>query len=206
MIKQENLEKLGDSLCKMSISGNDTSLKDNMTLEMVYEMLITFITFNNFYEDMSSKLSGNIYKNKFRNENFPCAVSENLTKFIIYEIYKIMPNWDIKCGDLDMGDKKIEVKCFSTDTPSSFGPTEKWDYIYFLDAMNYKNKYFELYEIKLSNDSPDWRNLTISGIEFDTSNIPELPNNLNSSKVEKLKELCRERGIVQGKKKTKADE
>ena len=49
MIKQENLEKLGDSLCKMSISGNDTSLKDNMTLEMVYEMLITFITFNNFW-------------------------------------------------------------------------------------------------------------------------------------------------------------
>lgn len=66
--------------------------------------------------------------------------------------------------------------------------------------MKYKDKYFELYEIKLSNDSPDWRNLTISGIEFDTSNIPELPNNLNSLKVAKLKELCRERGIVQGKK------
>lgn len=90
----------------MSISGNDTTLKDNMTLKMVNIMLNNHTFINKSYEEMSSMILGNKYKNKFRNENFNCAISENLTKFILNEIHKIMPNWDTKYGDLDMGDKK----------------------------------------------------------------------------------------------------
>jgi hypothetical protein len=44
--------------------------------------------------------------------------------------------------------------------------------------MKFKNKYFEIYEIKLSNDNVDWRNLIISGTNFDITNIPVLPTDL----------------------------
>ena len=58
--------------------------------------------------------------------------------------------------------KKLEVKCFSTKSPSSFGPKEKWDYIYFLDALDFKNKNFKLYEIRLSNTNKTWNDLKIN--------------------------------------------
>lgn len=184
-----------NSVSSMSISDDDSSLKDNMTLEMVNDMLNMYIYKINFNESINEKLS----KKKIRNENFPSEISENITKFILSKIYNCMPNWDTDYGDLEMDNKKLEVKCFSSNGPSSFGPTEKWDYIYFLDATKFKNKYFELYEIKLSNNSKDWRNLIISGVEFNTTNVLELPNDLTVFNIIQLKELCINRGVTFGK-------
>ena len=73
-----------------------------------------------------------------------------------------MPNWNIKNGDLIFDNKKIEVKGFCSNGPSSFGPSESWEYIYFVDCCDYLNKKFKVYEIKLSNYSKEWKNIKIN--------------------------------------------
>ena len=72
-----------------------------------------------------------------------------------------MPNWSTtKKGDLSLKlynyDIKIEVKAFSSEGPISFGPNEYWDWIYFVDAINYTNKIFKIYELKLSSMDKKW--------------------------------------------------
>jgi hypothetical protein len=73
-----------------------------------------------------------------------------------------MPSWDTENGDLTLLNKKIEVKGFMSTGPSSFGPTESWNWIYFIDCIDCKNKNFIVYEIKLSNKNPIWENIIIS--------------------------------------------
>ena len=55
-----------------------------------------------------------------------------------------------------------ELKFFSSTAPCSFGPTEKWDVIYFLDGLEYRNFNFKLYKISLANDSDEWKQLRVS--------------------------------------------
>lgn len=91
---------------------------------------------------------------KARRPNFPSEVSENLVKFYAEKYEKKNYLWKEKSGDLF--DKElnqyIEVKCFSSLGPSSFGPTEKWDIIYFVDAIQFKNDFFIIYKIDLNNE------------------------------------------------------
>ena len=110
-----------------------------------------------------------------------------------------MPNWDTKKGDLELLNKQIEVKGFMSFGPTSFGPTENWDWIYFVDATDFINKKFKVFEIKLSNKSNVWRNIILSGKDFCTDNILDLPSNLEDIDLNELKNLCKQRGIVQGK-------
>jgi len=111
-----------------------------------------------------------------------------------------MPNWDTKKGDLELLNKQLEIKGFMSDGPSSFGPTENWDWIYFVDGIDFINKRFKIYEIKLSNKDKRWRNIVISGQKFD-DNVSKLPDNLEILTVNELKKLCKERGITQCKNK-----
>lgn len=60
------------------------------------------------------------------------------------------------------GMKKLEFKCFTSTGPPTFGPTEKWDRIYFLDAIEYHDYKFKLYEVPLSNDSDEWKSLKVN--------------------------------------------
>lgn len=55
-----------------------------------------------------------------------------------------------------------ELKFFSSTGPCSFGPTEKWDVIYFLDGLEYRNFTFKLYKIPLANNSREWKNLYVN--------------------------------------------
>jgi hypothetical protein len=73
-----------------------------------------------------------------------------------------MPCWDTDNGDLTLLNKKLEIKGFMSSGPSSFGPTENWDWIYFIDCKDCLHKNFKIYEIKLSNNSSIWRNIIIS--------------------------------------------
>jgi hypothetical protein len=93
--------------------------------------------------------------------------------------------------------KRIEIKGFMSDGPCSFGPEERWDWIYFVDCKNCLEKQFSVYEIKLSNKSDKWRNIIVSGTEFDNTNIPDIPNDMNNMKVSELKKLCEARGLSQ---------
>lgn len=74
----------------------------------------------------------------------------------------MLGNWDTVSGDLCLLDKRIEVKGFSSSGPSSFGPTESWNWLYFIDCCESIHKVFTIYEIKLSNTSTVWRDIKIS--------------------------------------------
>lgn len=136
--------------------------KDKMNLDFVIELLKDYNARQKFYDNINKLIS----KKKIRNDNFPSHISENIAKFAIYKKYKIMPNWDTDSGDLEINlinfTKKLEIKGFSSTGPTSFGPTEAWDIIYFVDARKSKKFLFKIYEIKLSNKSEIFQNIKVN--------------------------------------------
>jgi hypothetical protein len=132
--------------------------KDKMSLEVIKKILINYNQTFILYQDINKIL--NI--KKIRNQNFPSEISENLVKFAIFKKYKIYGNWDTKCGDLNVLNKKIEIKAFMSSGPTSFGPDEKWDWIYFVDAKRHMCNRFTIYELKLKNTSSTWLNLKVN--------------------------------------------
>lgn len=84
-----------------------------------------------------------IYKGtntKHRMPNFPEDISENIIRQYILNVEKRNCIWNTKMGDLEILDPakslQVEVKCFSSTGPLSFGPTERWDELYWLDATD----------------------------------------------------------------------
>jgi len=132
-------------------------LKDGMTIDNV-------ITFINGYNDtlkLRLELNRNLKNKKIRKTNYPSEITENIAKFAIAKKYNVMGNWDIKPGDLKVLTKQIEVKGgFIENGPPTFGPDEKWDWIYFVDCDKTFNKIFKVYEIKKSNI--DFHSLKVS--------------------------------------------
>jgi len=135
---------------------------------------MTFNTLNicidNYIDTIANEKQINtvLNKKKIRLSNFPSHISENIAKFAIAKKYKIMPNWDIEKGDIviDKLDKPIRCEIKGSinlsNGPPTFGPTEEWDYIYFVDGIENHNKIYKVYEIKLSNNSDIWKNIKIS--------------------------------------------
>ena len=81
-----------------------------------------------------------------------------------------MPIWDssstgdliLKFNNKYIQNKKIEIKAFSSIGPISFGPTESWDWIYFVDCTEYNKYIFKIYELKKSNTNINWLNVNIN--------------------------------------------
>jgi DNA (cytosine-5)-methyltransferase 1 len=98
------------------------------------------------------------HKIRLRKPNFPEHLSEYVVKNIIKGSFKG------KTGDLCLkrGGKvlKIEIKCFSSTGPSSFGPKEGWDIIVFVDAV--KHPTITVYISETSNTDVCWKNLKVS--------------------------------------------
>ena len=103
---------------------------------------------------------------KIRLPNFPEAISENLTKEYIIIKEKRQCKKAQTGGDLeiikDNKTYKIEVKCFTSDGPTSFGPTEKWSELYFVDAKDFLNKNFIIYKVNFPNHSQIFGNIKIN--------------------------------------------
>ena len=119
-----------------------------------------FNLFSSYYNNIIQFNKTN--QTKVRAPIFPESLSENIVRWFIINKEKrkcISP----KIGDLSVGDKKIEVKCFTSQGPSSYGPNEPWDELWFLDASNIiKNPIspeFKIYKCTLSNKSNKWMNL-----------------------------------------------
>lgn len=125
----------------------------------IFELLTHFTTYCKKRIEIYGKM-----KIKQRQPNFPEDISENIVKLLMEHNEKIKVTWNITTGDLlDMtNNKKIKVKCFSSTGSTSFGPTEKWDYIYFLDAIDFINMNFKCYKVSLSNDHDIWKNIKIN--------------------------------------------
>ena len=169
--------------------------QDNMTLEKVNLYLDNYI--KTYF--LIRELNKDLFKKKIRNQNFPSEISENIVKFVLFKKYKIMPSWDTHNGDLTILNKKIEVKGFMSSGPSSFGPNENWDFIYFIDATNFVDCIFIVYEIKLSNKSKGWMSIKMNKNQTynDQCNQGRRPH-ITFNLIEKqLKQYCKK--IFNGK-------
>lgn len=103
---------------------------------------------------------------KIRLSGFSEVLSENMIKFFLIE------NNSLDCVNSPIGgdllirqdDKclKVECKCFTSEGPMSFGPTEAWDILMILDATLYKENKYTLYRINLANTDKEWENLKIT--------------------------------------------
>jgi hypothetical protein len=122
-----------------------------------------FELFYNYYINLEEFRKKN--KIKVRLPNFAEGLSENIIRAYIINKENKVCEASIT-GDLLVNDNiRVEVKCFASSGPTSFGPKEKWDHIYFLDATNFKNKQFKIYKSELSNTSDEWKNIQISKID-----------------------------------------
>ena len=105
-------------------------------------------------------------KKKIRGENFPSHISENLVKLALnkfkYHDSAQKVTWNTNVGDLAYGSDKIEVKGFTSEGPSSFGPAEDWSELYFIDATDIINKQVTIYCVSHSNTDPVWSNLKMN--------------------------------------------
>ena len=93
--------------------------------------------------------------------NLPEDISENIAKFAIFKKYKKLPNWNC-CGDLELYNKKLEVKGFTSHGPNSFGPTSSFHRLYFVDAINIQSNFLKVYEILLNSDSKPFLGVKIN--------------------------------------------
>ena len=141
-------------------------MTDPITREILLNMLDSY---NNYYRDLSS-----IKKviSKVRLPNFPSEVYENVAKFAFYKYHGILPNWNTKKGDLVVKKNgnflQIEVKAsinLMEGGPSSFGPTEDWDIILFVDCIDTLKGNFKVYQVNLSNKDPDWMVMKLNSCE-----------------------------------------
>lgn len=170
--KNKDVDKIIDHEKNLDNSDNDeykvndnkkNLKKNNIDLDIIKinELLEIHINYIKMLQTFMKK-----YKYKIRFPNFPEEISENIVKEFINKKEKRNCKKTQIGGDLEIIEgknlKKIEVKCFTSDGPTSFGPTENWDEIYFLDAKNFLSKNFIIYKINLSNNSDTFSNIKIN--------------------------------------------
>lgn len=104
-----------------------------------------------------------------RHQNPPEDITENITKFIIRKVEK--DNTCVWCKGLndkmsgDLYSKKlgiIEVKSFTSNGPSQFGPNSKFNVLYFLDLRNWLKDEIVLWKVNLNNESPEFKNIKVN--------------------------------------------
>ncbi len=135
----------------------------SLNIKEINELLNIHIDYYKKIKELQKKSKIN-----FRLPNFPESISENLVKEYILQIENRNCIKSLSGGDLQIiNDKKlkVEVKCFTSTGPTSFGPTESWDEIYFIDAINFINKEFKIYKINLANNSNKFQKIKINANE-----------------------------------------
>jgi hypothetical protein len=159
-------------LIKLLLEGkSDLSPKKKLLKEDTYTEDILKERYEDFYNNYkkTSELKTK-YNLPIRQPNMPEDISENIAKFIIKSHEKKDAKWS-KCidksGDLYSCDdnKHLEIKTFMSDGPISFGPSEAWDDIYFLDARQIMDGIFALYKLPYSNTSTTWRNVKVNNTD-----------------------------------------
>lgn len=119
-------------------------------IQLINKLYNKYIEYNDLIKTYNS-LPG--IKNA-RRANFPEVISE----FIVEKIKGYDQSFS---GDLISKDKqKIEVKCFSSNGPISFGPNELWYKLVFVDCR-VKHKIC-IYEYDKSNNNNEWKKIKVS--------------------------------------------
>ena len=109
-----------------------------------------------------------------RHQNTPEDITENITKFIILNYEKdstcvwckgVDPKHKMT-GDLYSSryDKStpIEVKSFTSDGPSQFGPDKKFGVLYFLDLRQWLDDKIVLWKVSLNHTSSEFLNIQVN--------------------------------------------
>jgi len=180
-LRKKDKKALQDILKGMSrpISGNKSELVDRIIQPMAENndhdlytndlLRERFLQHKRYVEDTVA-IRNRMNLNIIRLPNMPEDISENIVKVIIQNKMNIPSRWTKS----NSSDKKVpgdlfspvegtqEVKCFTSDGPLSFGPNEKWNCIYFLDARNWLNDIFIVWRVELSNTSADWQSLKVN--------------------------------------------
>ena len=140
-------------------------LQDSMTFDLLMQCIDQYNNTIIFEKNINRQLKNK----KIRQSNFPSHISENIVKFAYCKKYKIMPTWDTETGDLQLHYNptekiKIEVKGSINlyNGPPTFGPTEYWDIILFIDGKDTLNKNYKIFEIRLSPNTPQWEQLMVN--------------------------------------------
>jgi hypothetical protein len=160
---------------KLGIKANGTTkeivkrIKEYIQPEDGFNKDVLIRSFNSFkrsyYEDEEIM---KITKSQIRHENLREHISENMVKFIIQNF-----EGDKSCvwaksigvaGDLySVRDcKRIEVKAFTSDGPTQFGPKKEFDVIYFLDMRKWQENLIILWKVYLTNESIEFKNLKVN--------------------------------------------
>jgi hypothetical protein len=107
-----------------------------------------------------------------RHQNPPEDITENIAKFIIHN-YDNDPSckWAKGIGikgdlysDKYTTDQPIEVKAFTSNGPSQFGPKKKFGVLYFLDLRKWIDDKIILWRVNLTDKSSEIKNIRISKI------------------------------------------
>ena len=163
-----NDEKLNDEKV------DDIKLIKNLILNDKYDIEILrkrFKIFKKSYLNDTELINNGI---PIRHQNTPEDITENITKFIIRKYEK--DNTCIWCkgiekkycltGDLFSNKNNIklsiEVKSFTSDGPSQFGPNKKFDVLYFLDLRNWINDEIILWKVNLNDNSDEFKNIKVN--------------------------------------------
>jgi hypothetical protein len=105
-----------------------------------------------------------------RHQNPPEDITENIVKNIIIN-YDNDPSckWSKSigqkgdlCSDKYKDDYQIEVKAFTSNGPSQFGPTKKFGVLYFLDMRKWLNDELILWRVNLNNESPEMKQIKMN--------------------------------------------
>jgi hypothetical protein len=146
---------------------DNKTISDNITSEILDELFAKHKDYVSALIEQKKK-----YKIDIRLPNMPEYISENIAKFLIRNklndktcVWSKGSN-NKRSGDLYSDKEKIqEVKAFTSTGPISFGPTEKWNVLYFLDMTKWLDDKIILYQVNLSNDSTEWKNIKINSKE-----------------------------------------
>lgn len=134
-------------------------VQDAYTINNLKERIRTYCEYTSFIRSLNKNFPK---KHKtVRSCNLPEDISENIAKFAIFKRYKKLPTWNCN-GDLELYDKKLEVKGFTSLGPNSFGPGSAFHRLYFVDAIDIHSNFFKVYEIALNSDSREFLDIKIN--------------------------------------------
>ena len=124
---------------------------DNMASSKSVGKSIIKKYFENYVQQCKIIEGINCSKRKVRRPNFPEVISEHIVYYYLVKNESGEFAWDVDNGDLtrELNGKvyKIEVKCTSSDGPLSFGPTQFWDELFFVDASRFWKGHFSIYKV-----------------------------------------------------------
>lgn len=183
----ENNSEMIDNKCKEEISIKKSKPKkkcceqpnnindiNDIILDDKYDksiLISRFTNFKNMYISDEELIQNGL---KIRHQNTPEDITENIVKFIIRKYEN--DNSCVWCKGIDKkygltGDlysnnyektAPIEVKSFTSNGPSQFGPDKKFGVLYFLDLRKWLNNEIILWKVNLNYQSKEFKNIKVN--------------------------------------------